>query len=63
MQPDGSLVRLYVVRSKTAGKWAVTIHAAGDKPVVVKLNAAPERLMVTAIDRFGNESEATTVAR
>jgi uncharacterized lipoprotein YddW (UPF0748 family) len=52
-------VRLYVVRSRADGKWTVQIHpVAGEGTLVIPFPVMPERVVVTALDRVGNESEA-----
>jgi uncharacterized lipoprotein YddW (UPF0748 family) len=55
--------RLYVVRSLAGGKWSIKIFPAdGRNLVTVPFPAAPEQIVVTAIDRVGNESEQAVAA-
>ena len=64
VRPAGEPVRLYVVRSRAGGKWSVRIQPAdGDRPVAVPLADRPERVLVTAIDRTGTESEPATAEK
>jgi uncharacterized lipoprotein YddW (UPF0748 family) len=57
--------RLFVVRSQTAGKWTTKIlsaapeglEAAAGKPLNIRFERLPERIVVTTIDRAGNESQ------
>jgi uncharacterized lipoprotein YddW (UPF0748 family) len=60
----GPAVRLLVVRSLTGGKWDIAIRpAVPDVATEVGFEKAPERVVVNAIDRFGNESEPAEPAR
>ena len=59
--PPADPVRLYVVRSRSGGKWAVSIHPArGEQPTAVTFPGAVERVTVTAIGRAGLESAPAT---
>lgn len=62
IEAAGPAIRLLVVRSLTGGKWTTQIKpASGEKSAVVSLEPRPERFVITAIDRTGNESEAATL--
>jgi uncharacterized lipoprotein YddW (UPF0748 family) len=64
IRPAGESVRLFVVRSRSAGKWAVQIHPArGDTAVVLPFTDRPEQVVVTAVDRVGNESEPAVTGK
>jgi uncharacterized lipoprotein YddW (UPF0748 family) len=56
--------RLFVIRRLMAGKWTMDIQPSQGEKTIVALPAetAPERIVVTAIDRVGNESEAVATA-
>ena len=61
-EPPAEPVRLYVVRSRSGGKWAVKIHPArGERPVSVTFERPPERVVVSVLDRAGVESEPATL--
>ena len=62
--PAGEPVRLFVVRKRTGEKWETSLQPAdGDKAVSVKLEAAPDEVRVTAIDRVGNEGPAGSLSK
>ncbi|MFO0810937.1 MAG: family 10 glycosylhydrolase [Gemmataceae bacterium] len=62
--PQGDPVRQFVVRSKTGGKWAVRFQPAdGTKPVAIAFAEPPETVLVSAVDRIGQETEPTAVGR
>ena len=63
IEAAGPEVRLFVVRVFSGGKWAIRFQpAAGAQAVELSLEKArPERIVVTAIDRVGNESAAATI--
>src|SRR5262249_47396848 len=55
--PRGEPVRLFVVRRQVAGMWETILQPAnGESSVRVPCPVTPDRLIVTAIDRTGNES-------
>jgi len=59
----GEPARLFVIRKRAAGKWEARIYAAvGKKELRVAYASTPDLLVVTAVDRTGNESTATTIA-
>jgi uncharacterized lipoprotein YddW (UPF0748 family) len=55
---SGKGTRWIVVRSKQNGQWDVRIVPAREKEVLVIFAERPERVVVTAIDRAGNECTA-----
>jgi uncharacterized lipoprotein YddW (UPF0748 family) len=62
IEVPGPSIRLLVIRSLTGGKWTTQIKpASGEKVTVLSPELRPERIVVTAIDRAGNESEAVTL--
>ncbi len=62
--PAGDPVRSFVVRSLSGGKWDVRlVPADAAKPVTVPFAAAPEKVIVTAVDRIGQETEPTELGR
>jgi uncharacterized lipoprotein YddW (UPF0748 family) len=62
--PTGDPVRLFVVRSKAGGKWDVRIHAAdGAKAVAIPFTESPEKVLVSAVDRIGQETGPTDAGR
>jgi uncharacterized lipoprotein YddW (UPF0748 family) len=57
---DG-VVRLYVVRSLAGKRWTVQLQPAdGAKAVTVRFAEPPEKVMVSAINRVGTESESAS---
>jgi uncharacterized lipoprotein YddW (UPF0748 family) len=50
-------VRLYVVRSKVQGKWAIRIVPPAGTDTAIPVPVWPETLAISAVDRLGNESE------
>ncbi|HKB05934.1 MAG TPA: family 10 glycosylhydrolase [Gemmataceae bacterium] len=55
---------LFAVRLQFGGKWETRIYpAAGRKDVRVAYAEAPDRLVVTAVDRNGNESPAAVIGK
>ncbi len=59
ISPAAEAVHLYVVRTRAEGKWTVRIHPVEKAAnVVLPFPTVPERIVVTAIDRVGQESEA-----
>jgi uncharacterized lipoprotein YddW (UPF0748 family) len=64
VKPEGEPVRVFVVRSLVGEKWAVRIvPAAGEKAVDVTFGEAPEKVLVSAVDRCGNEGETASPAK
>ena len=64
VKPDGDAVRLIVVRRKIGGKWEVAIHpAAGANTVTIPIAAMPEKLLISAVDHIGQETEPSTVGK
>jgi hypothetical protein len=64
IKPCSANVRLLVVRTLDKGKWALRIHPSdGSRALVLPFENVPERIVVTAIDRAGCESEANSAAR
>ncbi len=63
VKPGGGTVRLYVVRTRSGGTWAVRIHPAAEKAIVLPVGDGPEKVVVTAVDRVGNESQPATLTR
>ncbi len=63
IETAGPDVRLFVVRVLSGGHWDLQIRpAVSDKAVIISLeNARPDRMVVTAINRVGNESAAATI--
>jgi uncharacterized lipoprotein YddW (UPF0748 family) len=62
IRPAGEGVRLYVVRHRTAAGWSLRlVPAAGERPVVVTFEEAPERVAVSAVGRAGAESELLSI--
>jgi uncharacterized lipoprotein YddW (UPF0748 family) len=60
---EGEPIRLFVVRKRSAGKWDASIHGLAEKKDVrLTYPGTPDLLVVTAIDRVGNESAAVTLA-
>lgn len=58
IRPGGGNIRLFVVRVLEKGKWTVRIlPATGERPVSLVFDSAP-RVVVTAIDRAGCESDS-----
>jgi uncharacterized lipoprotein YddW (UPF0748 family) len=59
IEVPGPSIRLFVIRSLNGGKWTTQIKpASGEKVTVLSPELRPERIVVTAIDRADNESEA-----
>jgi uncharacterized lipoprotein YddW (UPF0748 family) len=53
---------LFAVRLQFGGKWEARVYpAAGRKDIRVAYAEAPERIVVTAVDRAGNQSPATVI--
>lgn len=62
IESQGENTRLYVVRSLYNGEWTTKIVPANAaKETIVALAKVPERVVITAIDRVGNESDALTL--
>lgn len=62
--PQGEPVRLIVVRTKVDGKWQVAIHPAeGAKAVTISMAETPETVLLSAVDRIGQETELTAVGK
>lgn len=60
----GEATRLFAVRVKTGGKWDTRIYPAAGKPEVrVALPEAWDQVLVTAVDRNGNESAPVGMGR
>lgn len=53
----GEGIRLFVVRTRTDDKWNIAIQPAkSDGTASLLFQQRPQRVVITAIDRFGNES-------
>lgn len=52
------VIRRFVVRAQFGTRWEVRIFAMGGETTMLSFASRPSRVVVTAIDRFGNESEA-----
>jgi hypothetical protein len=65
MRQIGDGVRQFVVRSLSGGKWSVRILAAfpDRRPVACNFVEEPTRVLVTAVDRTGHESESVEVTK
>jgi len=62
LRPEGDPVRLIVVRSRVGGKWDVAIHPAdGKNSVTVPVSADFEKVVISAIDRIGQETESNSI--
>src|SRR5262249_36474151 len=62
LRPEGDPVRLIVIRSRVGGKWEVAIHPAdGEKPITVPVAADFEKVVISAIDRIGQETESNSI--
>ncbi len=64
--PAAADVRLHVIRVLSGGKWSLSIKpAVPDRTTVVTImEQSPEKVVVTSVDRLGNESkEAALIAR
>jgi len=57
------VVRFWVVRTRAGGEWstAVVPESARSRALAKGAEAAPDAVVVTAVDRYGNESDATAV--
>lgn len=55
---------LWTVRIRSAGKWEVAVVPGWERAIVVggAASAAPDRVLVSAVDRAGNEGPAASVA-
>ena len=64
IEPTGEPARWFVIRKLQSGKWETLIHRADGKKVIrVSFAAAVDKVVVTAINRVGNESKAVEVAK
>jgi uncharacterized lipoprotein YddW (UPF0748 family) len=64
VKPEGDPVRLIIVRSHIGGKWESAIHPAnGAKAVTIPVSEAPERLLISAVDRIVQETEPIEVGK
>jgi uncharacterized lipoprotein YddW (UPF0748 family) len=64
IKPGGANARLLVVRTLDKGKWTLRIHPHNSsRALVLPFEAVPQRIVVTAIDRAGCESEPSSAAR
>jgi len=61
---DSRLVRRWVVKARYGSEWLVELVPGGERSRLLTEHAAepvPDEVLVTAIDRVGNESRATVV--
>ncbi len=61
--PAGDGVRLVVVRAFAGGAWTTAIRPAGGDGTTVPFATRPTRVVVTAVDRAGTESEPAVTPR
>ena len=55
---SGEQRRWHVVRQRLDGKWSTRVLPADGKEIIVRADRRPDALIVTSIDRVGNEAHA-----
>jgi uncharacterized lipoprotein YddW (UPF0748 family) len=60
--PESGVFRHIIVRSRVGGKWDVAIYPAdGAEPVRIPIAGMPDRQLISAVDRIGQETEPIAV--
>jgi uncharacterized lipoprotein YddW (UPF0748 family) len=55
-------IRWYVSRSRVDGRWTSKVHAASGRGVNIVFEKRPETIVITSVDRTGNESAAASIS-
>ncbi len=63
IQPAKSAARWYVIRTQVGDKWALAIRAATGPTTVFVAPDGTDRVVVTAVDRFGTEGDPVELKR